>query len=229
MFKARWLSWGLLAKMANYLYIYVVDRDFGFAPNPFHGCCTLATCKPNIRAHAQIGDWIMGVGGRRLNATGKCVFLLKVTEILTFNDYWSDTRFQKKKPVRNGSLVMMVGDNIYHQQEGSDSWVQEDSHHSNQDGTYNSENLKRDTKSANVLVSEHFYYFGKSAPEVDIASIGYANHIGHGKKPLNDNNITDFISKIEQLYQSEINLVLDDPFDFLAASKRVDQATGKIS
>src|SRR5712671_5339411 len=31
------------------LYSYVVARDFGFAPNPFFGVCTLATCKPDIR------------------------------------------------------------------------------------------------------------------------------------------------------------------------------------
>ncbi len=215
--------------MSNYLYIYVVDRDFGFAPNPFHGYCTLATCKPQIRQHAQIGDWIMGVGGRRLKATGRCIYLLKVSEIMTFNEYWSDIRFQKKKPVRNGSLVMMVGDNIYHQQTDNDSWIQEDSHHSNSDGTYNLENLKRDTFSVNILISEHFYYFGKSAQTVDLASIDYKNHIGQSKKHLSDNKVMGFINKIEQQNKSGINLVMDEPFDFLSASKRVNQATRKIS
>lgn len=227
--KARWPSRGVLDRMSNYLYVYVVDRDFGFAPNPFHGYCTLATCKPQIREHAQIGDWVMGVGGRRLKATGKCIYLLKVTEILTFNEYWTDIRFQKKKAVRNGSLVMMVGDNIYHQQVGNDSWIQEDSHHSNQDGSCNLENLKRDTSSANVLVSEHFYYFGKSAPPINLSSIGYKNHIGQSKKLLTDKDVTFFIDTIEQQNKSKINLVSDDPFDFLAASKRVDQSTGKIT
>jgi hypothetical protein len=78
------------------LYVYVVDRDFGFAPNPFHGCCTLATCKPEIRKGARIGDWLMGVGGSRLRATGKCIFLMNISEILTFETYWADTRFQIK-------------------------------------------------------------------------------------------------------------------------------------
>ena len=35
------------------LYSYVFDHDYGFAPNPFHGVCTLATCKPSIREHAE--------------------------------------------------------------------------------------------------------------------------------------------------------------------------------
>ena len=30
-------------------YSYIITRDYGFAPNPFGGVCTLATCKPKIR------------------------------------------------------------------------------------------------------------------------------------------------------------------------------------
>ncbi len=82
------------------VYIYVVARDFGFAPNPFHGTCTLATCKPGIRASASIGDWVIGVGGARLGATGKCIFAMQVSEKLTFDEYWIDVRFKDKKPVR---------------------------------------------------------------------------------------------------------------------------------
>jgi len=39
------------------LHSYVVARDYGFAPNPFFGFCTLATCKPRLRSVAQVGDW----------------------------------------------------------------------------------------------------------------------------------------------------------------------------
>ncbi|SSY70238.1 hypothetical protein [Alysiella crassa] len=35
---------------------YVVKYDYGFAPNPYHGFLTLATCKPVIRSNAEIGD-----------------------------------------------------------------------------------------------------------------------------------------------------------------------------
>ena len=31
------------------VYEYVMTSDSGFAPNPFHGACTLACCKPKIR------------------------------------------------------------------------------------------------------------------------------------------------------------------------------------
>src|SRR5712692_10528871 len=49
------------------LYSYVVARDYGFAPNPFFGFCTLATCKPEIRKAAAIDDWVIGTGSKRQN------------------------------------------------------------------------------------------------------------------------------------------------------------------
>lgn len=41
------------------IYSYVVRYDSGFAPNPFYGYCTLATCKPDIRRAAEVGDWLV--------------------------------------------------------------------------------------------------------------------------------------------------------------------------
>ena len=219
----------MLTEPENYLYIYVVARDFGFAPNPFHGYCTLATCVPKIRARAKEGDWVMGVGGSRLKATGKLIYLMKVTETCTFNDYWNDLRFIRKKPVRNGSLLMMVGDNIYHQEPGKKKWIQLDSHHSNPNGSKNIDNVKRDTSANNVLISNHFYYFGKNAKKIDLMKIGYKNHRGHSKIDLNENKISSFIARFEKKNRSSINLVMGDPFDFLSATKRVNQISGKIS
>lgn len=217
----------MLANPAENLFVYVVDRDFGFAPNPFHRYCTLATCKARIRNSAQIGDWVMGVGGRSLQATGKCIYLMKVTEILTFDTYWSDPRFQIKRPLRNGSPVMMVGDNVYHRNSEED-WIQEDSHHSNPDGSTHLGNLQTDTKSVKVLISDCFFYFGSSAPSVDLLSINYRNGINHQKRSLKDPNVIALLKDIEERYKSQRNVVIADPFDFGRAEKRVDQGTGKI-
>ena len=79
--------------------MYVVARDFGFAPNPFHGYCTLATCKPRIRKKARVNDWVIGMGGSRLKATGKCIFAMRVTEIITFDECWVNPIFLDKKPM----------------------------------------------------------------------------------------------------------------------------------
>src|SRR5207302_8257370 len=83
------LGYPLPAKQTmSKVYIYVVDRDFGFAPNPFHGFCSLATCKPGIRNTANVGDWVIGMGGSRLKATGRCVFAMLITDKITHNEYW---------------------------------------------------------------------------------------------------------------------------------------------
>ena len=125
----------MLIEQGSYLYVYVITRDFGFAPNPFSGLCTLATCKPKIRAGAIVGDWILGIGGSDIKvASRKCIVLMKVTEKISFLGYWGNPTYSRKKPLRNGSLVRLVGDNIYHK-DANGNWIQEDSHHSNPDGT----------------------------------------------------------------------------------------------
>lgn len=147
------------------LYSYVVARDYGFAPNPFHGTCTLATCKPSIRRHASAGDWIIGTGSANYNLTGHLVFAMKVTEAVSFDEYWADSRFEIKKPNLAGSLKQAFGDNIY-RREGDDDWAQLDSHHSLGDGSPNPTNIAHDTQANRVLLSHHYAYFGSKAPEL---------------------------------------------------------------
>ena len=101
--------------MPRSLFSYVVRYDSGFAPNPFHGLCTLATCKPGIRKHAKVGDWILGVGsnGRDIRRGDHVVYAMRITETMTTTEYWNDQRFEKKKPSLNRSWVAASGDNIY--------------------------------------------------------------------------------------------------------------------
>ena len=82
------------------LHSYIVARDFGFAPNPFFGYCTLATCMVYIREGAEVGDWVAGTGSGRksVQREGYLVFAMRVEEILTFDEYWSDPRFRVKRP-----------------------------------------------------------------------------------------------------------------------------------
>lgn len=142
-------------------YSYVVARDYGFAPNPFGPFCTLATCKPAIRKSASTGDWVIGTGAARLHGSRNLVFAMLVTGKLSYNEYWTDPRFLYKRPVMNGSLKKMYGDNIYVCT--NNTWHQADSHHSREDGSPNIRNVRRDTTQPYVLISEHFYYFGGNA------------------------------------------------------------------
>lgn len=216
--------------MSN-LYIYTVSRDLGFAPNPFHGFCTLATCKPGIRKDASQNDWVMGIGGRALNGNHmKCIYLMRVTEIMSFQEYWDDERFRIKRPVRNGSKVSLLGDNIYYRDKDG-NWIQENSHHSNADGTINLNNLGRDTKKTeNVLVSEDFYYFGTGAVEIETDLLGIKGGLrGYKKNLLNEGSSSvKFINAMTSKYSSIRNTIAGDPVMFDSAASRVDQITSKM-
>ena len=147
------------------LYSYIVARDFGFAPNPFFGFCTLATCKPKIREHASIGDWVVGTGAKvGYGYSGRLIYSMQVSEVLNFDTYWNDPRFCRKRPNLTGSLQVLYGDNIYHRV--GRRWVQADSHHSKEKGRLDKDNLAWDTGVDRLLVATKFVYWGRSAPTI---------------------------------------------------------------
>lgn len=150
----------LLRRKMLKLYSYIVARDYGFAPNPFCGVCTLATCKPIIRRVAQLGDWIVGTGSGSRN--GRLVYAMKVTESLCFNEYWERLEFQCKKPKLQASKKLAFGDNIYHMENGR--WTQLNSHHSLCNGRPNQGNIRNDTQTNRVLASNKFVYYGGTGP-----------------------------------------------------------------
>jgi len=212
------------------VYIYVVARDFGFAPNPFHGFCTLATCKPRIRRKAEVGDWVIGMGGDRLNATGKCIYAMRVSAKVNFNDYWTNPAYMDKKPVRNGSRKMMVGDNIYYFESANQKWQQADSHHSNTDGSINIHNLENDTQTDKVLISDHFVFFGTEAPVVPkslLEAIGYENRRNYR---VFEYSVCDALIKwLQTTFKKSFNTVVADPFDFSSSEKRISVKGNKIT
>lgn len=92
------------------LYSYVVDHDLGFAPNPNEGLCTLVHCKfggvtgrRNIVELADVGDWIMGTGGRGRDSAGhgRIVYLMRVDQKLPFSKYLSDARFRGRSDCKD--------------------------------------------------------------------------------------------------------------------------------
>ena len=181
-------------------YSYVVARDYGFAPNPFGGICSLATCKPGIRRAAQTGDWVFGTGSATRGQRGHLVFAMNVDEKLSFNQYWNDPRFRYKRPVMNGSLKKMYGDNIYFH-DGM-NWIQSDSHHSLEDGTVNSRNLKTDTSSDAVLLASDFYYLGCQPTPTALSD--YVVKTGPGHRNVYSPILDDFVRWIRKTHQPGI-------------------------
>lgn len=152
------------------IHSYVVRYDSGFAPNPFYGYCTLATCKPSIRRSAKVGDWVVGSGSndRSVQRGGHMVYAMRVTEAMTFDEYGLDPRFDSKKPYRNGSRKQSCGDNIYFRVAAGAAWQQRDSFHSRADGSLNPSHVTRDTSVNRVLISNDFVYFGGEGPKFPV-------------------------------------------------------------
>lgn len=182
-------------------YSYKITRDYGFAPNPFFGYCTLACCKPHIRAKAVVSDWIIGTGAIENNLLYNLIFLMKVSEKLSFEDYWNDKRFSSKKPLLNGSLKQIHGDNIYYKE--NNQWCQVDSHHSFYDGRLNEANLKQDLSGKFVLISNCFIYLGNNYMKVPEKYLGLCpNSKQRDYVTIKDNDLAEeFIKMIANKYQ----------------------------
>lgn len=144
------------------VYSYIVADDFGFAPNPFHGFCTLACCKPDIRKGARVGDLVIGM----TTLGGRFVFAMKVAHVITFTQYWESPQYAAKRPdMCSTRAIDRYGDNIY-EPTAPGEFRQIPSHHCKPDGTESKENKDRDLDGVHVLVAEHFAYFGQNGPPV---------------------------------------------------------------
>lgn len=184
---------------------------------------------PVIRRTAKLGDWLIGMGGRDLEATGRCIYAMRITGHLTFNEYWNSERFRGKRPARNGSRRTMVGDNIYHTDPKTGKWLQEDSVHSQPNGEQDMPNTDHDTETDRILFSEEFFYFGENAPTVPsklLETIGYRNGRGHRVYEREDCKI--FLDWIKVKAKHQNNRVLGDPFQFRLSNKRYSRTRNRL-
>ncbi|WP_378174909.1 hypothetical protein [Aquimarina sp. SS2-1] len=184
------------------LLTYCIPVDDGAAPNPFFGICTLAICKPRIRSVAQIGDWVVGLGSKKVKDSkgesyeGKIVYAMKVTDIKTLEEYdeYCKTYLPEKIPnITHSDFRRRLGDCIYDYSNGG--FLQ-------RAGVHNKNNIQTDLGGKNVLLSTHFYYFGNQAIPLhpDLEKI---IHQGPGHKS-NANNpyVKGFIDWIETVDKS---------------------------
>jgi hypothetical protein len=188
------------------LYRYVIPRDFGFAPNPFFGFCTLACCKPEIRERAQVGDLVLGINGRPQNKRpirhyDRLVYAMRVSETLSFNSYWDDARFQQKKAIAYASRMHAFGDNIYMKNDDG-FWIQAESHHTLYNGDPNDQNIRTDTGVDRVLISNDFAYWGGSGPlSSSLAEEHWVSEVFDGGRRAHKCNFSDdVVSSFEAWY-----------------------------
>jgi len=133
---------------------YVITNDTGLAPNPFGKWCTLAVCTPNhLNAQLDIGDWILG---HSIKLKGnELIYAMKINEILDFDEYYNDSRFQYKKPKLKGKWWEISGDNIYYKDKKGKYTYKINPLHKNK--------FEQDVKNHIVFISNYFYYFGSNS------------------------------------------------------------------
>ena len=100
---------------------------------------------------------------------------MQVTEAVTFNGYWVDPRFRRKRPNLGGSLKHAFGDNIYLKDDNK-KWLQLDSHHSYKGGVPNPYNIQNDTQADRVLIGTEYAYWGRVGPRIDERFRDYHGH-----------------------------------------------------
>lgn len=144
---------------------YLMTHDNGFAPNPFHGHLTLATCKPQVRRARVVGEWVAGFaskelvkrslnGGLQIPHHG-LVYLMCVGEVMPLDQYFRDPRFKAKRPSTNrGGQVERCGDNIYFR--GKDGLFRQ-----RRNNNHGEDFTAHDTGGKNALIASEFYYFGR--------------------------------------------------------------------
>lgn len=157
---------------------YIIKYDYGFAPNPFWETLTLTLCKSPIRIdapklkelHKEL--WIIGTGsvnvhrsdGSYKDYSGKLVFAMKVSEVLTLKDYdryciTLNSTLKDKIPKKVADLRIQVGDCVYKYPVKGDSPIQ-------RLGLHCSKHKEDDLKGKYSLHSDDFYYFGANAVSI---------------------------------------------------------------
>lgn len=92
-----------MKEQSPHLSSYVMDHDTGFAPNPFFGTCILSHCKysksgkKNVIESADVGDWVVGTGGKKNTGHGTIIYAMRVKEKLPIKRFYSEKRFAKQR------------------------------------------------------------------------------------------------------------------------------------
>jgi hypothetical protein len=147
------------------IFRYVVRQDRGGSPNPYHGWCSLAVCKPQIRRAARVGDWIIGLRSR---ISDQVICAMRVDEVVALADYWRDPRFRAKRPGRGP----YPPDNFY-RAAADGALVRVDN------SLHDAGHAAQDIGGRNAIVSRCFWYFGDQSPELPTDLI-HLVHSGQG-------------------------------------------------
>ena len=188
------------------MWSYRIVHDKQFAPNPFKGVLTLATCKPLIRRsnESRPGVWIAGFaaysvkyGVQPKKGRELLIYLAKISEVMTMQDYW--TKYPQKRAQKCGEeFEEYYGDNIYDE----NLHLINDNHHKDWD-------FRRDMSGKNVLICDEFYYFAPDSrlvvpKEFDDLVLGYNVNLGRSKHNEKSIGIISYKDKLNMCISSKL-------------------------
>lgn len=181
------------------VFSYKQTVDKGFAPNPFGGMLTLATCEPGIRRTKAAGEWVAGFTSVELCGDGKgkekLIYLMKVAKTETFNNYFRKPEYQHKIPdplAREARLRR--GDNIYRPL--VDNPIHPEDFEVIPRAEHDEGSRAHDLGGKNVLIAHEFVYFGRNAIMIDAEirpHVSYPRCASNGTRSRLGPRLTDFI------------------------------------
>lgn len=187
------------------IYSYIVVSDDGFAPNPFHGICTLACCKPAIRRTCSENDYVIGLTPKYYGY--KMIYAMKVTKKINFREYWND--YPMKRADKSTELTSR-GDNVYRpSDECEDEWFLQPSFHSpkgyeDKEFKVCKDVCKDNTKDFDVcdnyvLISNKFIYYGSNAIHLP-SNLHKALKVGRGHRKIEKNEDEKIFKEWEDFF-----------------------------
>lgn len=202
------------------MWSYRIVHDKQFAPNPFKGVLTLATCKPLIRRsnESKPGVWIAGFaaysvkdGVQPKKGRELLIYLAKISEVMTMQDYW--TKYPQKRAQKCGEeFEEYYGDNIYDE----NLHLINDNHHKDWD-------FRRDMSGKNVLICDEFYYFAPNSRLVVPKEFDDLVYKRRGQILVQNNNLVpQFIDYVKSCAKDDFGKLQG----ILGDIKRIEYSTG---
>ncbi len=138
--------------MESRYFLYKMTDDNGGAPCIQNGFLSIAICKRRIRKTAKKEDWIIGVGGSRLE--NRFIYMAEVTETVENRLYYTHPSFAGR-PDRiyefNSENILKIRKNARYHSDGAP--ILSDVGFQDENGYY---------PFARVLISANFRYLGRS-------------------------------------------------------------------
>ena len=150
---------------------------------------------------------------------------MRVTEILTFQEYWDDVLFRAKQPDLDGSLEEACGDNMYQRDPASGQWLHIQAYHCE------FTTIQDDTSVDRVLISNDFVYWGGNGPP--LPEFGGYNLCKEGRNYLvkfPEEVVEMFVEWIRRLQGAGETGVCGNPLDLKMSEKiRLESRSRKLS